>query len=285
METADPAIVAVRFATFGLAMLLFGASTFDLYGPRPEPNSRRQLLGATPAALLVLAAGGYSLLLAREADDASGWPPLDVVVEIYTATVFGWALAVTQISAATLALVSAVWPGRRRLRVALSAAALGALAFIGHTADSDGVMGDLRLALMIAHLLAVAAWLGALPRLASALRRGGDEPLALLRRFGVIGGLCVALIVATGLGSIAFMVAGAHGRLGGAYTQTLIVKLSSVLALLGVAAVNRFHLTPMFSHDPERARIALKRTIVLEQVLGLGALASVAVLGQLDPTM
>jgi putative copper export protein len=64
-----------------------------------------------------------------------------------------------------------------------------------------------------------------------------------------------------------------------------VLKLAFVAGLFAIAAVNRFKLTPMARRDPVRARAALRRAIVLEQGLGLGAVASVALLGQLDPMM
>jgi putative copper export protein len=67
--------------------------------------------------------------------------------------------------------------------------------------------------------------------------------------------------------------------------RTLVVKLAFVLGLIILAAVNRLRLTPMMARAPDRARRLLRATIVAEQVMGLGALASVALLGQLDPSM
>jgi putative copper export protein len=100
-----------------------------------------------------------------------------------------------------------------------------------------------------------------------------------------MGAMAVPLVIITGLGNGAFMAVLAGGALGPRYTQVLAVKLGFVLSLFAVAAVNRFRLTPMMSRNPLRATAALGRTILLEQFLGLGAVASVALLGQLDPTM
>lgn len=284
-EAPDLAIVAARFVTFGLAMLLFGAAAFDLYAPvatlGPKPTGRWRSLAA---AFLGLAALAYVALLASEASGDPGWPSPDFIADIYTQTGFGLALAVVQFAAAALAVLPAS-PRLRWTRLVLSGAAALALAFVGHGADDTGLRGDVRLLLLGAHLLAVGAWLGALPGLYSALTPQSPQPLALLQRFGVVGAICVAAVVATGVGTLIFMVITAGGRLGAAYCAALFVKLTFVFALLCVAAINRFWLTPRLKRVPERARRALRRTIVLEQALGLGALASVAVLGQLDPAM
>ena len=183
-----------------------------------------------------------------------------------------------------LLALAAVAPNQRLAMVGLSGAILVALAFVGHAAGGQGLMGGLRLAIQAVHLLAAGAWLGGLPPLAGALRRGGPSVPDMLGRFGVMGAVAVPLVVITGLGTGAFMVVLAGGALGPHYVQVLAVKLTFVLSLFVLAAVNRFRLTPMMSRNPLRATAALGRTILLEQILGLGAVASVALLGQLDPT-
>jgi putative copper export protein len=130
----------------------------------------------------------------------------------------------------------------------------------------------------------VAAWLGALPALGLALARE-RQPLQLLDRYGWVGGVSVALVLVTGVATLVFVALDAPGGLGRGYLTILAVKLAFVLGLLILAAVNRFRLTPMMPRAPDRARRLLRRTIVAEQLLGLGALATVALLGQLDPSM
>ncbi len=93
------------------------------------------------------------------------------------------------------------------------------------------------------------------------------------------------MVVATGLGVLTFMVTNAGGALGATYVATLLAKLAFVFGLLCLAAINRFWLTPLVRRDPERARQALTRSIVAEQMIGVAALGIVALLGQLDPAM
>ncbi|HLY78260.1 MAG TPA: CopD family protein [Caulobacteraceae bacterium] len=280
----DLAIVAARIATFGLAILLFGGAAFAVYAPPGGAGAAPPRLVRAGAACLALAATAYVALLAREASGDPGWPSLAIIWDVYTQTGFGLALGAAQIAAIVTALAPASAPWRWP-RLALAGGALVALAFVGHGADDTGLRADLRIALLAGHLLAVAAWLGALPCLYLALSPRSATPLALLRRFGLVGGICVAAVVGSGGATLAFMVATAGGHLGPTYAATLCVKLAFVAGLLGIAAINRFWLTPNLTREPDAARRALRRTIVLEQVLGLGALAGVAVLGQLDPTM
>jgi putative copper resistance protein D len=53
--------------------------------------------------------------------------------------------------------------------------------------------------------------------------------------------------------------------------------------MLGLAALNRFHLTPAVLTDPERALPRLRRSLGLEAALGAVVLALVAVIGTLVP--
>ena len=93
------------------------------------------------------------------------------------------------------------------------------------------------------------------------------------------------MVLVTGAATLVFVALDTRAGLGRAYLQTLAVKLAFVLGLLALAGVNRFRLTRLMAREPARATRLLRRTILAEQALGLGALASVALLGQLDPAM
>jgi putative copper resistance protein D len=282
-DGVDRALVAVRFFAFVLALGSFGGSAFELYAPGSEPAGRRPLAIAA-AGLLVLAALAYAALLAREATGAPGLPDPAALFAIWRTTGFGRALAVAALAAAALAVLLAAAPRLRWARIVLAAVALAAFAFVGHGADDEGLRRDARIVLLAAHLIAVAAWIGALPALWRALGRR-SEPVKLVRRFGLVGLVSVGAMLITGAAMVAFIAAGARGGLGRAYVMTLAVKLGFVAGLLSLAAINRLRLTPLLSRDPQRARRMLRSTIVAEQALGLGALVSVALLGQLDPAM
>lgn len=280
-EGVDPALVAARFFAFGLAMLAFGRAAFDLYAPDGRPSHRRR---AAIGLLLALAAIAYAVLLAREAAGAPGWPDMQAVTLVWSATGFGRALASSTLAALALAATALFGKPLRWPAAALAAIALGALAFVGHGADGAGLSGALRLGVLAIHLLAVAAWLGALPALGLALARGRHAAsLLLLDRFGWVGGVSLALVLVTGVATLVFVAMDAPGGLGRGYLTALAVKLAFVLGLLVLAAINRLRLTPQMASASDRVRRQLRATIIAEQVLGLGALASVAVLGQLDP--
>lgn len=284
-EGADPLLLTARFSLLLLALALFGSACFAIYAPsdlrRPLNASGR--VGAP--ALAALSAMAWIVLLGRQMTGASGLPSLDVLQRLCLDTGFGRALAAAMVVGALLAGAGVAKEGWRWLKLALAGGLLVSIAFVGHSAASVGATGALRIAIMAAHLLAAGAWLGGLPPLAAALRRDGASASILIHRFGTVGAAAVALVLVTGLGSLLYMLTMANGRLGGEYVRTLLVKLALVAALLILAAINRFRLTPMMSRSAGRALSALRKSVFLELALGLGVIAAVALLGQLDPSM
>ncbi len=112
-----------------------------------------------------------------------------------------------------------------------------------------------------------------------------------LARFSGLGSLIVAAIVVSGLVNSWFLVG--PTRLEGLwmtfYGRLLLVKLALFAGMLGLAAVNRFRLTPALggalghSVDPAGAIKALRASVGLELTAGITVLAAVAWLGTLAP--
>ena len=74
--------------------------------------------------------------------------------------------------------------------------------------------------------------------------------------------------------------------IGTAYGWVLLLKAALFAALLGLAAINRFRLTPALERqDAQKARWALLRTIAGETVLGLMVVLAAGVLSGLEPGM
>ena len=277
-EGIDLGLAIARFFTFGLAMLAFGQAVFDtaISARASTTRAARAAVGGAVA----LSALAYLTLLAGAASGSSPSPSL--VAALAVSTDFGRALCVTAFAGLELVLWARP-PGG--LRLAFSAAGLGALTFVGHAAAGEGGTGALRLAVMALHLVAVGGWLGALPGLYLALTMNTTEAYPLLRRFGVLGVVAVSVVLASGLASLAFVAAQARWSLAAAYLGVLLGKLAVVAGLLVVAAVNRFWLTPLAKTDSAAALPLLRRSILIEQGLAMLAVATVAVLGQLDPAM
>jgi copper resistance protein D len=76
------------------------------------------------------------------------------------------------------------------------------------------------------------------------------------------------------------------GLIGTAYGWVLLLKSALFALLLGLAAINRFRLTPAQGRqDAQSARGALMRTIAAETVPGLMVVLAARVLTGLEPGM
>jgi copper transport protein len=125
------------------------------------------------------------------------------------------------------------------------------------------------------HGIAVAYWVGALAPLATMARRRAGTLTYVLNRFSAAAVPVVGMLVLTGLG-LAVIQLGRFGALiETGYGILLSIKLALVVVLLGLAALNRFYLTPAIAADAGKTR-ALRRSIMLECVLVVGILAVVA---------
>ena len=124
------------------------------------------------------------------------------------------------------------------------------------------------------HGVAVAFWVGALaPLLALSRKRTGALPVLL--RFSRVAMPVVAALVVCGFG-LAIVQLGSFGALiDTRYGIILLVKLALVALLLGLAALNRYLVTPTLAADPSDRR-PLKAVLLFECLAVLGILAVVA---------
>jgi putative copper resistance protein D len=313
----EAANIVVRLAQYALLSLLFGASMFGLYGlpaRTPIPKSTSRLVPrlavvagssfVTSVAGVMIQTGLMSGALADSVDPTS-------VGGLLLGTMTGH-MALVRLGALLLAfLIALVGPTSNRRRTlapmsALGAVALGSLAWNGHGAMEDGGLGAPFLAADIVHLLAAGAWVGALVcfstlliELENGYRKNGPASVDILAthralsEFSGVGTILVALLVLTGLVSGWRLVG--PGRLSELFTslygRLLSAKLVLVMAMLALAAMNRFRLTPAMGREPSQAiapRLAcasLRRSVVIETSLSIMVLALVSWLGTLDPPM
>ncbi|HEY6452324.1 MAG TPA: CopD family protein [Steroidobacteraceae bacterium] len=153
--------------------------------------------------------------------------------------------------------------------------AAGALVLTGHTSVNRA--RALLAPLLMVHLLIVAFWFGALAPLWLALRHETlAHAAALLRRFSALAGWLVPLIALAGLG-LAFVLIPSVAVLRRPYGLLLIGKLCVFLVLMGLAALNRWRLTPALE-TTSASRGALQRSIVAEYLLIAAVMAMTAML-------
>lgn len=298
----DLAVIALRWLLYGGAVVLLGAPLFLLHGFRsvegPDLSWVRPTLVIAAA---VVALGSVAALIAQTAVMAGSLgealKPASLSFMV-TGTALGLAMAVrAAIGLVCLLALIVLKPGRAvwNLTVVAGLIVAASFAWTGHGASTPGSDGLLHLAADIIHAVAAALWLGALAALTILLlRRTGRDDVALhsaLHGFAGLGTLAVILLTLTGIVNSGFLVGVARVSDLGAhlYGQLLIAKLLLFVAMLVLAAGNRFHLTPMLgevlaeSDDPQAALGRLRRSVVAETLAGAVLLAVVAVMGTLAP--
>ena len=290
------------------AMILFGSSLFFLYG-LPEAGVAsaaalrwpRPLLMSAAATVLLACVLGFlaqTVVLAGSIQDAL---QPDALKAAATGMSFGWSSIVR--ATTDLAFLIAFAPSRPgpvawRLTTLVGAVLCASFAWMGHGGATPGAAGLLHAASDILHTLAAGVWIGALVVFLILLVTDGRKPpearqslYAALHGFSGIGSGLVAVLVATGLINSWFVVglAALPALWTTPYGQLLTAKLVLFLAMLGLAAANRFHLTPRLGEAmaggtaTSPAIGALRRSLAWETGLSLAVVALVAWFGTLAP--
>ena len=108
------------------------------------------------------------------------------------------------------------------------------------------------------HGVAAAYWIGALAPLAAMAHRRKDDLPRVLKQFSAIAVLLVALLVLSGLVLSIIQLGSLRALIETQYGIILSIKLSLVILLLGLAALNRFLFTPAVVADYENTRPLLR---------------------------
>ena len=295
----DWPLIGVRFALYLTLAALFGLAAFSLYGLRTRERGDALALRpwlAASAALSMLFSAAWVVLMASSMAGTPVWPiDHEAVDALLTGSAIGaaWKLRMVMLVLAALAALVAggrgIWLGAVAL---CSAVALATLAWTGHGAMDEAAMGWVHLIADILHLIASGAWVGALLGLVLLVSRPATRVdathLGLTHRalhgFGAVGTLVVGTIVVTGLlnGWMLVGIGNVTALPATLYGQLLLAKLALFVAMLGLASLNRFRLTPAFERsiaadDHGRALGALRTSLAIETA------CVVAVLGTLAP--
>ncbi|MBI3702782.1 MAG: CopD family protein [Rhizobiales bacterium] len=148
----------------------------------------------------------------------------------------------------------------------MAAVFIALLGWVGQNGATPALAGDLQLATDVMHLLAAGAWLGGLPALALLLAQARGNPTrraSAVRRFGTHGLICVTALVASGMFNAWNLLSGPGDLLATDYGRLLSLKLGLVVAMLAIAAVNRFSLTPRLASPGSLS--ALQRNSLVEK--------------------
>jgi putative copper resistance protein D len=278
------ALVLCRFVHFIVVLMLFGAWLFRpllLKDEAPQVDRHLARLARWLAAVALLSGIAWALLItASMAGSAAAAFDPDTVALVLGNTFFGqvwrWHLL---INAALLALLFTPWRSSMPMRLGLSALLLATLAPVGHGAMLDGLSGQLLILNQIVHLTCVAAWLGGLLLLVMILRQPTEPMREVLRRFSGVGYALVAGLLLTGLINVRVLTGQWWPTpLFSGFALILLIKALIVLGMLGLALFNRLRID-----DCEQRMGTLRRSVLLEWLLGIGAVAAVSLLGTLPP--
>ncbi|HEY7478710.1 MAG TPA: CopD family protein, partial [Actinomycetota bacterium] len=261
----SPLSVWAKTELYAGVMLLLAVGVVGLGRFRGRPSS----LPVVAAIGAMLATLGAVLLLIAE--QRSLGVSMSDLVRSDTGRPYLWLLGAVLVADVFVAVGAARARSRPALWGAAGAAAAAMLvrATSGHAAAADPP--GLQEGLQWAHFLAAGVWIGGLVLLFLLARDAGHPPVEEARRFSALAGWMVAVVVVTGF-------LRAWNELGGAawvlrafessYGTTLLIKVAVVIAVIGLAAVNRYRTLPRLRDDARPLR----------RVAGTEALAAVAVL-------
>jgi putative copper resistance protein D len=308
----DGPLVVIRAIHFAATAMLAGALIFRAVVAEPALRSTPAATTVVRSQIRLIAWIGLAIAAATgvvwfqlQATAMSGLPfgeamTSDVLSTVLNETQFGLVSKVRFMLAVILATCLAYdrFPQVRWLALGSALGFIAVISWTGHAGSAPGELGNLHLAADALHLIAAAAWVGALVPLALLLaagRRNQGFVWASLTRdaaqgFSTLGIVSVGTLLVTGIVNAWILVGSIHALIVTGYGQLLVLKLVVFAIMLGFAAINRFWLTPRLGFSPDNepqleALRQLARNSVAEIALGLTIFAIVGVLGTLHPAI
>ncbi|CNH74321.1 putative copper resistance protein D [Yersinia aldovae] len=286
--------VLCRFLHFLAVMLMFGISIFTaLLAPdRFSSTLRTRLLPLFTFSTLLGLLSAIGLLAIQAGMMGDGWADtyrLTVwwaVLGTRFGQVWQWHLALSILSMWILVLATTRF--YYQLMVGCSTLLLASLAFTGHAAMHDGVLGWIHQTNQIIHLLSAGYWVGCLPALLICLTYSFNsdvkrEAITTLVRFSSWGHLAVALVLATGAINSIIMLRDSLLALTSDYQILLLCKVILVIFMLVVALLNRYRIVPMLRQLPTKAHFWLVVNSGIEIILGAAVLLLVSIFATMAP--
>jgi copper resistance protein D len=297
--------VVLRAVSYVLQLQAAGAVFFAAaFGPALtiSLNGVRSLARVSALAAIFAVAGHYVLQAGRMAGEMSGvldgslqamaWSSRSggafAVRELGLLLIVAGMRAVTgRVAPSRFSTSSIAIPGALALKrfsargftiVGVTGAVLVAASFTlsGHT-DANPRHGLLA-PLLLAHLLIVAFWFGALvPLCLVTLRESRERVARVVALFSEAAFWLVPLILAAGV-AIAVVLLPNFAALRQPYGELLLAKSSLFAVLLGCAAVNKWRLGPSLGGTDSRAARTFRRVVISEYALMVVALSATAVM-------
>jgi putative copper export protein/mono/diheme cytochrome c family protein len=155
---------------------------------------------------------------------------------------------------------------------------------IGHAGATAGVIGDGLVLSESLHLFAAGTWLGALFPLWLSLRAlTPAQAVAVCERFTPIGLACVLVIAGTGFAQGLELIGSLPALFGTTYGQIAVLKITSFLLALALAALNRLWLTDRLAAGIADARRHLQVSVCFETIVGLAIVTAAAFMASSPP--
>lgn len=306
---SDSINIALRFVLYLDLMLLFGLAIFGLYSLRGKErisgavlNFESLLFGTVVVGLLLSL--GAMLLLAKAMSGVSEFMELrqHIFEMVITGTDVGltWMVRIAALVLAGIAVtLNKRFPTLSLWAVTvLGAIALATLAWTGHGAMDEGNRRYIHFTSDIFHLLAAGGWMGALAAFALLLRTkilNGEQEVRILSRvltgFESAGALIVVSLSITGIVNYLFIVGPIlDGITFSTYGALLCLKILLFAAMVVLATLNRFHLSPLLERSIQSGEYTgavsvLRRSMALEFSVAIIIVCLVAWLGTLSPEM
>jgi copper transport protein len=275
-SNGGPVAILVWLARIGVYLGLFAGvgGVFFAAWIGPGPSGARVIMGSLAIGLVSAVAS-----LGLQGLDLLNLPLIGLASVAPWRSALATSLGPSLLMAiATIAIAGYAWrsPTMMVARVLTVVAMAGvglSLATSGHAATASPKW--LTAPAMFVHGVAIAFWVGALAPLAVLARKPAGMVVPVLYRFSRIAMPVVGILVLSGLGLAIIQLESFRALVETRYGVILLVKLMLVAVLLGLAALNRYFLTPAVATDPQNTR-PLTRSILIECVMVIGILAVVA---------
>lgn len=270
----DIAVVIAKALSYAATLGAAGAIFFLAYGHSLLTGAQQSRLRAWVAPLCLGAAVVSAVKVLLLAGSMSGEfkDMLDPSLNSMILRAGEGVSVATRVVGLCLAGAALLLKSRGRLLAAAGAAvATVSFAMTGHVHALP--QAHLPMALLMLHLLCAAFWLGALLPLHQ-IAGDGDSArcAALAARFGSIAAWLVAVLLLAGAALLWNLLDSVSSLWSSDYGRMVLVKILLVAALLGLAALNKWRLTPGLLSQAPRAAAKLRRSIAIEMLLATGIL-------------